>query len=170
MCCGTGIIGALLVSFEEFAAVPRIPDKYRVVLAFAAGWAAATLFAAGAVRVISGAEAIASSAVIMVLFLVAGVAYARFAKEPTAAPSPEEGKPASLTLDQRCEAYAREHALTPRQSDVLRLLAEGMQVADIAEELYLSKDTVKSHTKAIYAKADVHSRQELVAAVYALGE
>lgn len=78
--------------------------------------------------------------------------------------------PAILTLDQRCEAYAQTHSLTPRQGEVLRLLADGLPTTTIADELYLSKDTVKTHTKAIYAKAGVHSRQELLAALYAQGE
>lgn len=152
-------------------------------MAFAAGWIAATLFALCAVRAVSGGAAVVASAVTIALFLSAGLAYARFTEKPSAVsenPGDElhgrsetngsETIPLPPTLDQRCQAYASKYALTPRQGEVLRLLVEGMQVTDIAEELYLSKDTVKTHTKAIYAKADVHSRQELVAAVYALGE
>lgn len=101
----------------------------------------------------------------------AGILPSSSAPPASSAPSPTVRQPepvaAPLTLDQRCEAYARTHDLTPRQGEVLRLLADGLPAAAIAEELYLSKDTIKTHTKAIYAKAGVHSRQELLAALYA---
>jgi len=53
--------------------------------------------------------------------------------------------------------------LTPRELDVLRLLAEGQRQAQIAGELVISPKTVATHIEHILAKLDVHSRAEAVA-------
>lgn len=52
--------------------------------------------------------------------------------------------------------------LTPRERAVLRLLAQGRSKREIAEELYVSFNTVHSHTKAVYRKLGVSSRREAV--------
>lgn len=60
---------------------------------------------------------------------------------------------------------AREWALTPRQTGILRLLLEGNANKDIANELAISNRTVEIHVTAILAKARVDSRARLIAAV-----
>ena len=45
---------------------------------------------------------------------------------------------------------------------VFFLLAKGRNRAYIREELVIGDETVKSHVKSIYRKADVHSQQELI--------
>ena len=62
----------------------------------------------------------------------------------------------------RCDALADEHGLTNREKDILYLLAQGRDLAFICETLFLSKNTVKSYQKTIYAKLDVHSKQEII--------
>jgi DNA-binding CsgD family transcriptional regulator len=52
--------------------------------------------------------------------------------------------------------------LTKREEDVVRLLAEGMQNRDIANELKLSEHTVKNYLFHIFDKLGVSSRVELV--------
>jgi LuxR family maltose regulon positive regulatory protein len=52
--------------------------------------------------------------------------------------------------------------LTPRERTVLRLLAQGRSKREIAEELYVSFNTVHSHTKAVYRKLGVSSRREAI--------
>jgi DNA-binding NarL/FixJ family response regulator len=54
--------------------------------------------------------------------------------------------------------------LTPRECDVLKLLAVGHTDASAAGELFVSVHTVQSHTKSIYRKLDIHSRAEAVLA------
>ena len=54
------------------------------------------------------------------------------------------------------------YRLSRREADVLDLLARGRDVPYIAEELVISKNTVRSHIKSIFAKTGVHSRQELI--------
>jgi LuxR family maltose regulon positive regulatory protein len=52
--------------------------------------------------------------------------------------------------------------LSERELEVLRLLAAGLSNREIAEELYLSINTVKTHTKSIYGKLGVRSRTQAV--------
>lgn len=56
--------------------------------------------------------------------------------------------------------------LTPRELDVLRLLAAGNDQAEIAAELVISPKTVGTHIEHILAKLNVHSRAEAVAVAY----
>jgi PAS domain S-box-containing protein len=53
--------------------------------------------------------------------------------------------------------------LTPRQSEVLRLLEQGRSTQQIADELHLSVDTVRNHIRRLLRNLGVHSRLEAVA-------
>lgn len=53
--------------------------------------------------------------------------------------------------------------LTPREQEILELLAAGMRNREIAEQLVISPQTVKKHTGNIYGKLGVSSRTEAVA-------
>lgn len=58
--------------------------------------------------------------------------------------------------------------LTPRERAVLPGLVRGRSIAWVAESLTLSPNTVHTHVRNIYQKANVHSQQELIDAVEAL--
>jgi DNA-binding NarL/FixJ family response regulator len=58
--------------------------------------------------------------------------------------------------------------LTERETEVLRLVARGLNNRDIADRLYISDNTVKNHVRNILEKLQLHSRTE--AAVYAIRE
>lgn len=62
---------------------------------------------------------------------------------------------AVMRIAQRCH-------LSPRETEVLSLLAKGRNRAYIREELTIGDETVKSHIKNIYRKLDVHSQQQLI--------
>ncbi len=59
--------------------------------------------------------------------------------------------------------------LTPREMDVLRLLAQGQSNKEIARALHLVEETVKSHVRHILAKLGVQSRTQAVLAAIRLG-
>jgi PAS domain S-box-containing protein len=59
--------------------------------------------------------------------------------------------------------------LTPRQAEILGLLAEGRSVKEICAELYLSKATVRNHVRALLQALGAHSQLEAVAAARKLG-
>lgn len=59
--------------------------------------------------------------------------------------------------------------LTPRQQEVLVLLSDGASTDQIANELYLSKETVRNHVRQILRQLRVHSRLAAVAQARTLG-
>jgi LuxR family maltose regulon positive regulatory protein len=59
--------------------------------------------------------------------------------------------------------------LTGREMEVLQLLAQGFTNPEIAQRLFISLPTVKSHTRNIYGKLGVHSRREAAAQARTLG-
>ncbi len=52
--------------------------------------------------------------------------------------------------------------LTPREIDVLKLVAQNKKTKEIAELLFVSVNTVQSHKKNLYSKLNIHSVSELV--------
>lgn len=66
-------------------------------------------------------------------------------------------------LHEPVEPAAPHPALTPRQSEVLRLLEHGRSTRQIAQELHLSPETVKNHVRAVLRAFGARSRLEAVA-------
>jgi ATP/maltotriose-dependent transcriptional regulator MalT len=59
--------------------------------------------------------------------------------------------------------------LTEREREVLRMLQGTLSLREIGRELYLSQNTIKSHTRMLYRKLDVSDRQDAVARGRELG-
>jgi DNA-binding CsgD family transcriptional regulator len=60
-------------------------------------------------------------------------------------------------------------ALTPREQEVIALVADGLRNSEIAERLWVSPATVRKHLENIYDKLGVHTRTAAVAHVHRLG-
>lgn len=60
-----------------------------------------------------------------------------------------------------CRMIKQAYSLTDRESDVLGLIMHGRDVAHMADTLFVSENTVRSHCKNLYRKLDVHSRQQI---------
>ena len=74
------------------------------------------------------------------------------------------------SLAKRCRAAAEEFGLTPREREVLQVLARGYTLSRVCENLGISQGTAISHRRSIYAKMGVHSQDELIDAVECAGE
>ena len=85
--------------------------------------------------------------------------FAELSGEPVKAPEDH------FNIDNRCDEIGDERGLSPRELEVMKLLCKGRTKAYIAETLYLTENTVRTHTKHIYTKLDVHSKQELMTLV-----
>lgn len=75
---------------------------------------------------------------------------------PRNAPEPSANGVAAI------KQLARIQALTDRELEIALLLAQGNSYKKIAERLFISMSTVQSHTRNIYRKCAVNSRQELM--------
>ncbi len=69
------------------------------------------------------------------------------------------------TPAERRMLYARSHALSPRETELLDLLVEGADTKAVAEALFVSQHTVQDHLKSIFAKTGTHNRRTLLTRV-----
>jgi NarL family two-component system response regulator LiaR len=84
---------------------------------------------------------------------------AQKASEQPSTGFPSESLPAAMPLAE----------LTPREAEVLQLLARGMSNQQIADELFVSLNTVKTHTAKLYLKLEVPNRTSAIVKARSLG-
>ena len=72
----------------------------------------------------------------------------------------------SLLLDKA----AQDNGLTARETDIARYLFRGYSVKKIATLEHIATSTVQGHSRNIYRKLNVHSRQELIDLITGLGD
>jgi DNA-binding NarL/FixJ family response regulator len=99
-----------------------------------------------AVRVVAGGEALLAPSVTR-----------RLIAEFAARPRPDRPRPTAL------------NALTPRETDVLRLIARGRSNLEIAADLVVAEQTVKTHIGRILAKLALRDRAQAVVFAYETG-
>ena len=82
------------------------------------------------------------------------------------ADSPAPSKPGDLPLAEslvaRCEQLAETYGLSPREREVMECLLRGRNLPYIRETLCISRNTINTHVRHIYAKMGIHSKQELI--------
>ena len=63
--------------------------------------------------------------------------------------------------EERCRELVETYHLSPREEEVLLLLAEGKTGRVIQQELFIAEGTFKAHTRHIYEKMSINTRKEL---------
>lgn len=65
-------------------------------------------------------------------------------------------------LSKQCLRLSELYGLSSRESEVVELIARGHSGPAIAEMLFISENTMRTHSKRIYAKLGIHKKQELL--------
>jgi DNA-binding NarL/FixJ family response regulator len=106
-----------------------------------------------AVRVVAAGEALLAPAVTRRLISE----FARLRPQGVAGGSGTAGRPGALA------------ALTPRETEVLRLVAEGLSNSELADRLVVTEETVKTHVSRILSKLCLRDRAQAVNYAYRTG-
>jgi len=78
----------------------------------------------------------------------------------------EELKDPSFAVN---DANLRESGLTPREHEILQLIAKGLSNREIGEALFISENTVKTHSSRLFEKIQVKRRVQAVQRARELG-
>lgn len=65
-------------------------------------------------------------------------------------------------ISKQAARICQEFRLSAREAEVMEHIVRGKTVVRIAEELVISENTVRMHSKRIYAKLDIHKKQDLI--------
>jgi DNA-binding NarL/FixJ family response regulator len=103
-----------------------------------------------AIRVVAGGEALLSPSVTKRLI-------EEFTRRPQRATSPESSSADRLTV------------LTEREREVLLLIARGLSNQELAEQLFIADNTVKTHVKRIFTKLGARDRAQAIVIAYESG-
>ena len=78
---------------------------------------------------------------------------------------------ASMLAEVRNQGSAAqtERVITPREEEVLQLIADGCSTPEVAEQLFISQKTVKNHLASIYQKLDARDRTQAVLQAVRMG-
>lgn len=77
---------------------------------------------------------------------------------------------AAGSLEARCARAAARFGLTPREAEIVALLAQGRNGVRIQEALVITRNTYKTHVRHIYEKMGVHDQQEVMDLVQGFGD
>lgn len=105
--------------------------------------------------------------VIALLFTIVGIWAGRRLSAPQKRPEPAH--PTVVPDGAVPETVLAQLNITPREYEVLQLIAQGLSNQEIAGRLFVSLNTVKTHTANLFAKLDVQRRTQAVQKARALG-
>lgn len=123
-----------------------------------------------AVRAVGSGQALLSPEVTLPLIRrVAGVVEHSWGEASgDGAPGPDPAREAAPESE-REEARRRLAALSPRETQILGLMAQGLSNGEIAEKLWLGQATVKTHVSAVFAKTGSRDRVQAVVLAHRAG-
>jgi DNA-binding CsgD family transcriptional regulator len=161
--------------------ITEMPDRWRLLptltrLALAAGDTGSLLAAASYYqatgRPLDRAQALEDAAVLLTgggdlaaardAFATAVALYRGLGAEWDARRAGARLRPAGLRPGRRRRASFGWESLTPAETKIVALVAEGRSNPDIAEQLFLSRNTVQTHVSHVLAKLDARSRGEII--------
>ncbi len=68
-------------------------------------------------------------------------------------------------ISKQCKKIQEIYALSAREEEIMELTARGQTATFIAESLFISDNTVRTHLKRVYTKLGVHKKQEMIAMI-----
>ncbi len=137
-------------------------------LCLAAGWAVHDYVLAGLPEQVGSIVQVGVIAALVVAFMAIFYTEGRLSSlwGATVKESPvdaEAGRRARRTI--AATVLSNEFGLTPREEEVLQLLAQGTSLLEIEKALYIAQGTLRAHINHIYTKMAIHSRDELHALI-----
>ena len=129
------------------------------------GWVLVSILARTVV--FDGSVLTAAGAILLLILLVTSGALLDAGDEPgaSATAAPTSAPPTAVQggrWTRQCALVATQYGLSPRESEVMRLLAKGRDAAYIATFFVISPYTAKTHIHNVYKKLGIHSQQELI--------
>ena len=96
--------------------------------------------------------------------VIAPVVQAAEAPAASIAPAAPETRPDDAPLSEEAvfEQIAEDFSLTRREAELLPFIARGRSARVIADALFVSKNTIRTHTRRILEKTDLHSKQQVI--------
>lgn len=126
------------------------------------GWMAITLFG------LPQGMVVPSMVIVFVLMLCALIATSTHnLRTGWGMISPGENETELSRFDKHCLMIAKEYLLTTREAEVFSYIAQGFPRKYICEKLVVADGTVKAHTRSVYQKLGIHSRQDAMKLVEA---
>ena len=136
----------------------------------------ASLYAAGSIAwvlFLGNADAVENLIVIVIIYVLA-MASMHYSWNKRENESEDEPSPSAANvtdaLEKRCAEVSKAYKPSPRESEILVLLAQGRTRTYIQEELVLAENTVKSHVAHIYTKLGVRDRRDMIDIVLDVAE
>lgn len=105
--------------------------------------------------------------IVAVLFVSLGIWVGRrLTGRPPAEPAPAPAPSNEFTLN---EAALKQTGVTKREFEVLNLIAEGLSNKEIADRLFVTTSTIKTHTSNLFIKLDAGRRTQAIQKAKELG-